>query len=128
MGGSGLVITRIKRINDTYGHHIGDSVLVEIAAILKNNIRKTDLLGRWGGEEFIIVCPETKLAEAANLAEKLRSKISEHHFLEVEKTITASFGVSTCKVDDTVQSPSKRVDNALYFSKRNNRNCVTVRD
>jgi polar amino acid transport system substrate-binding protein len=123
-----LDVDHFKRINDTYGHHIGDSVLVEVAVILKNNLRKTDLVGRWGGEEFIVVCPETELSEAANLAEKLRHKISEHHFLEVEKAITASFGVSTCKVDDTVQSLIKRVDDALYFSKRNNRNCVTIRD
>ncbi len=123
-----LDVDHFKWINDTYGHHIGDSVLVEIAGILKHNLRKTDLLGRWGGEEFIIVFPETQLAEAANLAEKLRSKISEHRFLAVEKTITASFGVAACKVDDTLQSLIKRVDDALYFSKRNNRNCVTVRD
>ncbi|MFB2935283.1 diguanylate cyclase [Aerosakkonemataceae cyanobacterium BLCC-F154] len=117
-----------KQINDTYGHHVGDSVLMEVAFILKNNLRKTDLIGRWGGEEFIVVCPETQLTNATHLAEKLRSKIEEHQFSDVEKTITASFGVSAYRIDDTVESLIKRVDSALYFSKRNNRNCVTFRD
>ncbi|MGC9524966.1 MAG: diguanylate cyclase [Limnospira sp.] len=123
-----LDIDNFKQINDTYGHHIGDSVLVEFALILKNNLRKTDVVGRWGGEEFIVVCPETKLADATHLAEKLRSKIEHHQFSEVEKTITASFGVSAYRADDTVESLIKRVDNALYFSKLNDRNRVTVRD
>lgn len=123
-----LDVDHFKQINDTYGHHVGDSVLVEVALILKNNLRKTDLVGRWGGEEFLVVCPETKLADAVHLAEKLRSKIEAHQFSEVERTITASFGVSAYRVDDTVESLIKRVDEALYSSKRNNRNCVTVRD
>jgi len=123
-----LDVDHFKQINDTYGHHVGDSVLVEIAFILKNNLRKTDVVGRWGGEEFIVICPETQLTNAAHLAEKLRSQIECHQFSGVEKTITASFGVSAYRVDDTVESLIKRVDSALYFSKRNNRNCVTVRD
>lgn len=121
-------VDHFKQINDTYGHHVGDSVLVEVAFILKNNLRKTDVVGRWGGEEFIVVCPETQLTNATHLAEKLRNKIEDHQFSDVEKTITASFGVSAYRVDDTVESLIKRVDGALYFSKRNNRNCVTVRD
>lgn len=121
-------VDHFKQINDTYGHHVGDSVLMEVAFILKNNLRKTDVVGRWGGEEFIVVCPETGLFNATHLAEKLRSKIEHHQFSDVEKTITASFGVSAYRVDDTVESLIKRVDGALYCSKRNNRNCVTVRD
>lgn len=121
-------IDHFKKINDTYGHYVGDSVLVEVAFILKNSLRKTDVVGRWGGEEFLVLCPETELVHGTYLAEKLRSKIEHHQFSGVDQTVTASFGVSVYRVDDTVESLIKRVDAALYVSKGNNRNCVTVKD
>lgn len=121
-------IDYFKHINDKYGHYVGDFVLVEVASILKNSLRKTDVIGRWGGEEFLVICPETELGEAAQVAEKLRSKIEHHNFSEVDQIVTASFGVSAYRVNDTVESLIKRVDAALYVSKANNRNCVTVKD
>jgi len=88
-----------KRINDKYGHNTGDIILIEIANILKSNIRSTDKLGRWGGEEFLIICPETNVVNAEVLAENLRAKINKHIFSPITK-VTCSFGVTKYYADD----------------------------
>lgn len=119
-------IDHFKHINDAFGHYTGDCVLTEIASILKNHSRNTDIVGRWGGEEFLILCPETDLVRSAQLAEILRSIIEQYEFPQVNKVITASFGVATCTERDTSESLIKRVDVALYASKGKNRNCVTT--
>ena len=118
-------IDYFKKINDLYGHHIGDSVLVEFAQILKNNIRETDSAGRWGGEEFIVICPETEINQAVAVAEKLRNCIELYSFSDVNEAVTSSFGVTTYKLKDTAESIVKRVDSALYVSKKDGRNCVS---
>ncbi len=120
-----LDIDHFKDVNDTYGHLVGDSVLVELAKILENNIRSTDILGRWGGEEFVIICPETDSTGAENLAEKIRENIEKHSFSTVGNK-TASFGVSQFISKDNEQQMIARADKALYDAKENGRNRVIV--
>ena len=118
-----LDIDYFKAVNDTYGHNIGDEVLIEFANVLKSQIRKTDFVGRWGGEEFVIVLPETNKESAVILLEKIRQEIESHTFKTV-KTKTASFGVSQFQKGDTVNTIIKRADNALYEAKNQGRNRV----
>ena len=86
-------IDHFKQVNDNYGHNVGDDVLIDVATILKQNIRQLDLLGRWGGEEFLIICPETNLLQAEIVAEKIRGIIEQFEFSESLK-LTCSFGVT----------------------------------
>jgi diguanylate cyclase (GGDEF)-like protein len=115
-------IDHFKSINDTYGHDIGDKVLVGIARILNENIRKVDVVGRWGGEEFIVLFQEDEPG-AFTCAEKLRVKImgKDHG---IAKKITASFGCTQYIENDTIDSLIKRADQGLYKAKENGRNRV----
>ncbi|TLP36187.1 GGDEF domain-containing protein [Arcobacter arenosus] len=123
----GVIIIDIdyfKKINDTFGHLVGDQVLIEFAKILETNIRKIDVLGRWGGEEFMIICPETNFQGTIKVAQSLREIISEYEFLTVNK-INASFGVSAYNKDDeNIDKIIARADSALYKAKVNGRNRV----
>ncbi|MBK3333066.1 GGDEF domain-containing protein [Persephonella atlantica] len=124
----GLIIFDIdhfKKINDTYGHQTGDYVLKTIAEIVKKNVRDTDIFARWGGEEFVIVAPETDLSGTKILAEKLRKAIEEHRFDKVGK-VTASFGVTEAVPEDTTDSIVRRADEALYLAKEKGRNRVEI--
>ena len=118
-----LDIDHFKNVNDSYGHQMGDSVLKQIARILKRNTRKVDILGRWGGEEFLIVMPSISIEGGVQLAEKLRVGI-EGHVFDFIGTQTASFGVTEYHDGDTLESLIKRVDEALYRAKTNGRNRV----
>ena len=117
-------IDHFKLVNDEYGHLIGDSILIEFASILKLSVRVDDTVGRWGGEEFLIILPHTNLKLAIQLAQKLKTKINDHIFTTV-KHQTASFGVATLEKGITIQTLLYTADNALYQSKSNGRNCVT---
>ena len=119
-------IDHFKSINDTYGHLIGDSVLVEIAQIVKNNIRSTDIFARWGGEEFVILAPNINKDQAKILAEKIRKLIARHQFKYVDH-VTVSLGVTEFLPTDTKESFLKRTDDALYLAKRKGRNRVEVK-
>ncbi|MRJ02025.1 MAG: GGDEF domain-containing protein [Epsilonproteobacteria bacterium] len=114
-----------KKINDTYGHIVGDKVLKEVADVVRENIRKSEYFVRWGGEEFIILLPGTGLEGARMVAEKLRRVIEHHRFPDVER-VTCSFGVTQLLRDDTISSFLERADEALYQSKREGRNRVSV--
>jgi diguanylate cyclase (GGDEF)-like protein len=116
-------IDRFKPINDTYGHQIGDKVLQSFSQVLKNNIRKTDIVGRWGGEEFLIICHEANIEGSLHLAENLR-KIIENTSFEYIKELTASFGVASFEDGDSIDSLVERADKALYKAKHNGRNKV----
>lgn len=118
-----LDLDRFKSINDTYGHETWDTVLIEAASILKAGVRKTDMLGRWGGEEFFILCPETDLEGAKTLAEALRTRFDAHTFSKVKK-LTASLGVTSFKLGDSRKSMVQRADEALYRAKQQGRNRV----
>lgn len=114
-------IDYFKNVNDTFGHDIGDRVLKRVVQIVSENIRIVDIFARWGGEEFLILCPNTEEAQAVSLAEKLRKEIETKSFEGVDH-ITCSFGVTSYKVAETKESFIKRVDNALYKAKENGRN------
>ncbi len=116
-------IDYFKKINDMNGHQVGDNVLQEFAKILKENLRNSDTVGRWGGEEFLIICPNTQREGVLTIAETLREKIEAHNFKEVGN-LTASFGVSMMQMGDTKLSFFKRVDDALYEAKQTGRNKV----
>lgn len=118
-------IDHFKKFNDNYGHLVGDEVLGKVSQIFRKNIRSADTPGRWGGEEFIIVCPNSTEKQCAALAEKLRQL--------VETTINGSYGGVTCSFGVCEYEPGyteydliKRADEALYKSKENGRNCVTA--
>ncbi|WP_051920352.1 sensor domain-containing diguanylate cyclase [Thermodesulfobacterium hydrogeniphilum] len=106
-----------KKINDTYGHMVGDKVLKAVAQTLKNRLRKTDILARWGGEEFIILLPNTPPEKAVFLAGDLRKKIEEMKIPGVKK-ITASFGITGYCIGDDINSLIKRADDAMYEVKK----------
>lgn len=112
-----------KRVNDTYGHQAGDQVLIQFAKILKENIRKVDVLGRWGGEEFMIICPETDFHGTIKLAESLREIISKYDFPTIGH-FNASFGVSIYDDDENIDKVISRADDALYKAKANGKNRV----
>ncbi|OYU46620.1 MAG: hypothetical protein CFE44_01180 [Burkholderiales bacterium PBB4] len=119
-----LDVDRFKSINDSHGHQVGDRVLVEVAQVLERNIRKADLVGRWGGEEFLLICNST-LEDAAGLAEKLRLAL-QSHAAPVVDTVTSSFGVSSYRPGDTSHTLVGRADQALYAAKTAGRNCVCL--
>lgn len=112
-----------KAVNDTFGHPAGDAVLARFTGLIKENIRATDILGRWGGEEFLIVCPETHLTHAAHLAQTLCQRIETTQFERVGP-LTGSFGATSFKPGDDSQAMISRVDKALYLAKSNGRNRV----
>jgi len=116
-------IDNFKTTNDTFGHNAGDKLLAEIAIIIRQTIRESDIAGRWGGEEFLVFCPQTGSDGAFALAEKLRTNIEKHEFEQVGYK-TASFGVADIEHDDNVQSLINRADEALYAAKNSGRNMV----
>jgi len=112
-----------KKINDTHGHGIGDEVLKSLVHVVFENIRQEDLLARWGGEEFMILMPQTTLKSAFDLAERLRKNIEKYEFSEVGK-VTVSLGLAEFSSKDDIESFIKRADDALYMAKGNGRNRV----
>jgi diguanylate cyclase (GGDEF)-like protein len=123
-------IDHFKEINDTFGHDAGDHILTGIARMLRDNSRKQDIVSRWGGEEFIILLPETGLGNGAILAEKLRDKVEKEVFVYQDKKIpvTLSFGLSVynkkdLKMDDVI----KQADQCLYEAKNSGRNKVVFK-
>lgn len=120
-------IDHFKRVNDRRGHDVGDSILKQFTLIVSSNIRSEDIFGRWGGEEFILICPKTNIDSAHHLAEKIRKIIGDTVFEEEKPlTITASFGVGTIQQDEDFGSAFKRVDAALYKAKSLGRNCTII--
>jgi diguanylate cyclase len=118
-----LDIDHFKQVNDRFGHDVGDHVLVDLAAALRDQLRAADTLGRWGGEEFIIIARQIRLPEAASLAERLRA-CAEQLALPEATPITLSFGVAAARPADTPESLVKRADEALYRAKQRGRNRV----
>ncbi len=118
-------LDNFKSINDVHGHKVGDDVLKEFSCLVSRHIRKADTFSRWGGEEFVILLPETNLARTAKIAEKLRMEIEQYQFPHVAK-VTASFGVTQFIDGDNETTFIHRADKALYKSKQNGRNRVEV--
>lgn len=122
-------IDHFKRINDRRGHDAGDRVLQTISAIITKGIRTQDFLGRWGGEEFIVVMPSTRKEFAIALAEKIRLMIYDTVFEpDNPLSVTASFGVSDKLDDEDFATTFKRADMALYNAKGQGRNCCVIAD
>lgn len=116
-------IDHFKRVNDTYGHLVGDKILKHIAQLVKLRLRKSDIFARWGGEEFIILLPDTSLEEASQVAEMLRTTIESQVFEGVGK-ITCSFGITVLKEEESADTLLKRVDELLYRAKEDGRNKI----
>ncbi len=112
-----------KKINDTYGHNIGDEVLKQVSHILLRELRNVDVLCRWGGEEFVALLPATDCKNAYHIAEKIRCTIEELSFNSIPK-ITISIGVTQIKEGDELHDVIARADKALYSAKMLGRNCV----
>ena len=120
-------LDHFKQINDTFGHNVGDKVLKEVARIVRKNLRNTDIFARWGGEEFIILLPNTDLKGAKSVAEKLRRSIEKLYIPELKgRKITASFGVTQVYNDELLAEAIHRADTALYKAKNEGRNQVKV--
>ena len=117
-------IDHFKKVNDEFGHPVGDQVLVRTAKLLSSCVRESDTVARWGGEEFALIAPMTTEEGAASLAEKLRSIMASTH-LGPREPITASFGVAELTPDDTVETLLQRADEALYRAKQSGRNRVS---
>jgi len=120
-----LDIDLFKGVNDKYGHLTGDKVLIELSNIIRNNTRTTDYASRWGGEEFLVICPNLDEQGSTELAEKLLVKVSDYTFPEVKK-ITVSIGVSQLSKNIDIEASIKNADIALYKAKENGRNRVVV--
>ncbi len=120
-----LDLDHFKQVNDVHGHLVGDEVLVNIGRILAACTRATDTVGRWGGEEFLIIVPNAGLNDAARLAEKLRGEIEAHEFPAVGK-MSASFGVTNFVPNDDVVKMINRADITLYKAKHAGRNRVEL--
>jgi diguanylate cyclase (GGDEF)-like protein/PAS domain S-box-containing protein len=118
-------IDHFKQVNDQFGHLAGDDVLVTLARLISEKMRKTDIFGRWGGEEFLIICPGTDLKGAAYLAENLR-KILESHTFKTVGSVTCSFGVASSEDSRENVNLLKKLDDALYSAKQSGRNRVAT--
>ncbi|MGC9525591.1 MAG: diguanylate cyclase domain-containing protein [Limnospira sp.] len=114
-------IDHFKRVNDTFGHDVGDEVLIAFTTLIKNHIRNDDTLGRWGGEEFILILPNAGSEKGRILSNRLCNVVAKHSFVTVGK-VTTSIGISISQPDDTVETLVKRADVALYDAKQSGRN------
>lgn len=121
-----LDLDHFKAVNDTFGHVTGDKLLVKIAEIMRTALRKSDAIGRYGGEEFLIVLPNTKLKEAASIAERIRQAIAGHLYTDFRISMTASLGVAQYTPGRTVEHLIDAADNVLYRAKVLGRNQVAA--
>lgn len=118
-----LDLDHFKNINDNYGHDVGDEVLKIAANLITETIRKSDLVARWGGEEFVVLLPNTKIQNAIKFAERLRRKMEAYKF-PIDKQVTCSLGVTSYSKDDDSITLLKKADEALYKAKETGRNKV----
>lgn len=116
-------IDHFKSINDTYGHDVGDKILIELSELILNKSRGSDTVSRWGGEEFVVLAPHTSSEGACIAGEKLRKSVESHEFIN-ETPLTISIGISTYKLNETFDCWFKRSDKALYIAKKSGRNMV----
>ncbi|MEX2012331.1 MAG: GGDEF domain-containing protein [Patescibacteria group bacterium] len=123
-------VDKFKTINDTHGHAAGDSVLIEVAQRLRDNVRGSDIVGRYGGEEIVIGLLGASAEDARMIAENLRKKIEEKPFKhgQLEIPVTASFGVTTLKIKQSTNDLIDTADKALYMAKEGGRNRVVTAD
>ncbi|MEJ2469445.1 MAG: GGDEF domain-containing protein, partial [Campylobacterales bacterium] len=118
-----LDIDHFKKVNDVYGHNVGDTFLQEIAGVLQDTFREHDTIGRWGGEEFLVFLPNTRLNGARRLAERLRETVAKTPFSHIGKQ-SISLGIAVYERGESMKSLIHRADNALYRAKKQGRNRV----
>lgn len=116
-------VDHFKRINDTLGHQAGDKVLIKLSKLMQTLFRQSDIIGRWGGEEFLVILPHTGLQEAVAAAEHFRVKVEAHDF-EVLLNVTVSIGVGELEAGVSVHESIAKIDAALYEAKHEGRNRV----
>lgn len=114
-----------KIVNDTFGHQTGDAVLKRVAELMRKGLRRSDYVARWGGEEFTVLLPETRLDVAEMLLNRLRMSVANQVIPEIGRGVTLSFGVTAYAKPDNPEDLLNRVDQALYLSKQTGRNKVT---
>ncbi len=119
-------IDNFKSINDTYGHQAGDEVLVGISTVLKRSLRDTDMYSRWGGEEFLVIMPETELEGGVVVAEKLRVEVLKFFSKKPVSDVSVSVGVTAYREGDCVESLLSRADRAMYTAKHRGKNLVVT--
>lgn len=120
-----LDLDHFKQVNDQYGHETGDKVLVHVARLMRQNLRQGDYVGRWGGEEFVLLLPSTSLQEAQELCHRLRQLLAENS-LESLRPVSASFGIASAIPGDTPDQLVSRADAAMYLSKQAGGNRIEV--
>jgi polar amino acid transport system substrate-binding protein len=113
-------VNNFKYINDSFGHHLGDEVLVKITSLLEKNLRETDSIGRWGGDEFLIIVPETDLFQCTNIVIDLEEKLKTIEFSE-SINVTCSFGIAVYEENDDLDSLLKKADESMYHKKSNHK-------
>jgi diguanylate cyclase (GGDEF)-like protein/PAS domain S-box-containing protein len=124
-------IDHFKKVNDTHGHQAGDFILAEVSKLFRESFRKTDILCRYGGEEFLAILPSTDISGALLVAEKLRSKIAGFRFSFHDLVIPTTISIGVANVRQGIETPAQtvtRADEALYFSKEQGRNRVSLHD
>lgn len=121
-------IDYFKKVNDTYGHLVGDEILKKLAALIKQSIREIDLFGRYGGEEFIIILPDTNLHDGEILGNRLLSNVRANRYdtAKGELEVTISIGLTEYDPGETIDALIERVDGALYKAKESGRNCMVI--
>ena len=118
-----LDVDRFKGINDTFGHKAGDQVLVDLTRLLQNETYSGEIIGRYGGDEFVLLCPDTDLSSAVRRAERLRHAIAKSSIGGIARlSVTSSFGVATARLGDSIQTLLERADTCLYRAKKTGRN------
>lgn len=121
-------IDHFKNINDTYGHNCGDQVLKSVAKNLQDEVQEQGIVSRWGGEEFLILLPETEIEDARILADKIRKFIEEEiiEYNGIQVSITLTLGIAVNEAQETIDDTIKKADDALYQGKNQGRNCVVL--
>lgn len=123
-----LDIDHFKRVNDTHGHDIGDQALIAVAEVLKNGVRSMDILARWGGEEFLVLLPETNMTGATLIAERIRQQVSQIKLPKIPEGLTISIGLREAKPGMELKTATSLVDQALYQAKADGRNRVVCHE
>ena len=118
-------VDNLKRVNDKYGHLLGDTVLCEIAGIMRAQLRESDVCIRWGGDEFVLLLPHTSIEEAKTLAERIRTSIQEHKFSN-DAAVTCSFGIASMRENLSLAELIHRADRSMYQAKKKGKDNITA--